>query len=77
VNVEGELRRPLPAEQALAGQPGGHPLVHLDCRHGGDTADHGMGVLAGLQQARDERQLECADRHRLVLVVDQGDELLG
>ena len=29
MQVEGEGGRAVPAEQALAGQPGGHPVVHL------------------------------------------------
>jgi hypothetical protein len=31
----------------------------------------------GLQQTRDKNRLEVADRDRLVLVVDQRDQLLG
>jgi len=29
VRVEGEVRRTLPAEQTLPGQPGGHPILDL------------------------------------------------
>jgi hypothetical protein len=35
------------------------------------------GVRPGLQQARHHNRLKIFDRHGLVLVVDQGDELLG
>lgn len=77
MQVEGEAGRALQAEQALPGQPGGHPVSHLLGRHVDVAADHRAGVLPSLQQARYEDRLEDADGYRLVLVVDQRDELLG
>jgi hypothetical protein len=77
VHREGEARRAVAAEQTLAGQPGGHPILHLLLRHIARAAEHRAGVVTGLQQAGHARFLKLADRDRLGLVIDQGDELLG
>jgi hypothetical protein len=77
VHVEGEPGPTVPAEQALPGQPSSHPLVDLLGGYVSRTTDQRAGVLSGLQQARHHHRLEIVDRHGLVLVADQGDELLG
>jgi hypothetical protein len=71
------VRQPVPAEQVLASDPGGDPVVHLGRGHVRRPADQGPGVGAGLQQSGYRDGLEVLDRDGLILVIDQGQELPG
>jgi len=60
VQVEGEPRRAVPAEQTLPSQPGGHPILDLARWNDPRLPDQRASILAGLQQAGHHHRLEVA-----------------